>query len=93
MPTNSNRFSEQYSIANYVKTRVLYRYLAKTFQLAFDHVQPDVVIFLGDLIDEGSVATDVEYELYVNRFRQIFGTSTANVKVVFEIVVTANASI
>ena len=76
-----------------MKTHALYRYLAKTFQLALNHVQPDVVIFLGDLIDEGSVATDVEYELYVNRFRQIFGTSTSKVKVGFEIVVTAKASI
>jgi hypothetical protein len=30
------------------------------------------VIFLGDLLDEGSVATDEKYEEYVNRFYAVF---------------------
>ncbi|XP_066292833.1 metallophosphoesterase 1 homolog isoform X1 [Branchiostoma lanceolatum] len=48
------------------------RYLSKTFHLLLDLVQPDAVVFLGDLEDEGSVASDVEYSDYVRRFYQIF---------------------
>ncbi|KAI0223667.1 hypothetical protein LSAT2_025156 [Lamellibrachia satsuma] len=59
------------------------RYLAKTFQYAFNHVQPDVVIFLGDLMDEGSNANGAEYKLYVQRFHQIFSKSTSHVKHVY----------
>ncbi|KAI0223668.1 Protein ZBED8 [Lamellibrachia satsuma] len=59
------------------------RYLAKTFRYAFNHVQPDVIIFLGDLIDEGSSANNAEYDIYVQRFHQIFSTSTSHVKHVY----------
>ncbi|KAK5648333.1 hypothetical protein RI129_003225 [Pyrocoelia pectoralis] len=48
------------------------RYLSKTFWLAYKFVDPDVVIFLGDLLDEGSSANDKEFNLYVNRFYKIF---------------------
>ncbi|XP_064618466.1 metallophosphoesterase 1 homolog [Lineus longissimus] len=48
------------------------RYLHKTFNLAYSHVQPDVVIFMGDLLDEGSITTNDRYEEYVNRFYAIF---------------------
>ena len=58
-----------------------FRYLATTFQHAFNYVQPDIVVFLGDLMDEGSVANGPEYDLYAQRFHQIFGTSTSRVKV------------
>ncbi|XP_078610921.1 metallophosphoesterase 1-like isoform X1 [Branchiostoma floridae x Branchiostoma japonicum] len=52
------------------------RYLSKTFHLLLDMVQPDAVIFLGDLEDEGSVASDEEYSDYVQRFYQIFHVPT-----------------
>ena len=35
-------------------------------------MQPDVVIYLGDLLDEGSVAEDSEYEEYFLRFNHVF---------------------
>jgi hypothetical protein len=36
------------------------------------HVRPDITIFLGDLIDEGSFANDFLYEKYYQRFLDIF---------------------
>lgn len=48
------------------------RYLRNTFLLAFDHVKPDCVVFLGDLFDEGSKATDEQFARYYSRFQSIF---------------------
>lgn len=36
----------------------------------------DVVCFMGDLMDEGSVATDEAHARYAERFRSIFATSS-----------------
>ena len=58
-----------------------FRYLAKTFIYALNHVRPDIIVFLGDLTDEGSNANDGDYELYVKRFNKIFSTSASEVKV------------
>lgn len=49
-------------------------YLRKTFRQAVSHTQPNVVCFLGDLLDEGSVATDDAYERYLKRFHGVFKT-------------------
>lgn len=35
-------------------------------------MQPNVIVFLGDLMDEGSVAKDDEFQRYVNRFKDVF---------------------
>ncbi|BES88117.1 Metallophosphoesterase 1 [Nesidiocoris tenuis] len=51
------------------------RFLSKTFKLALEYVEPSMVIFLGDLFDEGSTATDDEYERYHQRFKRIFRTA------------------
>lgn len=51
------------------------RYLSRTYKHAYSSVQPDVVIFLGDLLDEGSIASDVEYQGYVDRFNVIFNST------------------
>lgn len=58
------------------------RYLYKTFQKAFNHVQPHVVVFLGDIMDEGNIATNAEYRRYVERFNDVFHVSHT-VKFVF----------
>lgn len=50
----------------------IFRYLLKTFSLAYNYVQPDIVIFLGDLMDEGSKASASEYKSYLHRFQHIF---------------------
>ncbi|XP_062593192.1 uncharacterized protein LOC134254673 [Saccostrea cucullata] len=47
-------------------------YLKKTFSFAAAHAKPDVVIFLGDLMDEGSRATHDEYRDTYYRFHNIF---------------------
>ncbi|XP_041364904.1 uncharacterized protein LOC121380170 [Gigantopelta aegis] len=48
------------------------RFLSRTFSLAFDYSQPDAVVFLGDLMDEGSKATTEEYQYTLSRFHNIF---------------------
>lgn len=48
------------------------RYISKTYHEALHYVKPDVIIFLGDLIDEGSVAGEQEFKDYVRRFYKIF---------------------
>ncbi|KAK7112446.1 uncharacterized protein [Littorina saxatilis] len=58
------------------------RFLRKTFSLAYSYTQPDVVVFLGDLMDEGSKALRSEYDSYMDRFQDIFYPSL-NSKVVY----------
>lgn len=53
----------------------LFRYLSQTFGLAFSYCKPDVVIFLGDLMDEGSKATPLEYKYYYYRIQSIFSAA------------------
>ncbi|XP_046677998.1 cell division control protein 1-like [Homalodisca vitripennis] len=48
------------------------RYLRRSFAAAVRHVKPDLIIFLGDLMDEGSLANDEEYQRYFERFKEIF---------------------
>ncbi|XP_065201543.1 uncharacterized protein Mppe isoform X2 [Planococcus citri] len=48
------------------------RYLRNTFTTALQFVKPDGIIFLGDLFDEGSVATTDQFNRYCNRFHSIF---------------------
>lgn len=48
------------------------RFISKTFALANDYLKPHVVIFLGDLFDEGELATDEDFRSYVERFFAIF---------------------
>lgn len=58
--------------------------MKKTYLYAFDFVKPDIVIFLGDLMDEAHVATDQEFYEYVNRLFKIFlgyQRSSENVRV------------
>ena len=48
------------------------RYLSKTFSWAMYAYDPQVVVFLGDLIDEGSEADQDDYKDYVIRFKNIY---------------------
>lgn len=50
------------------------KYLKKTFNQALNYVQPDVICFMGDLMDEGSIANDDQFKRYLNRFQQIYQT-------------------
>ncbi|GFT80109.1 metallophosphoesterase 1-like protein [Nephila pilipes] len=48
------------------------RYVRKTFVLAYNYVNPDIVIFLGDNLDEGEIASEEEFLSYFHRFRSVF---------------------
>ncbi|XP_055697564.1 metallophosphoesterase 1 homolog [Phlebotomus papatasi] len=57
------------------------RYLKKTFREVLDHTRPQIIPFLGDLFDEGSVATNDEYSAYLRRFHHIFHTDSSIMKI------------
>lgn len=48
------------------------RYLFNTYGRALQHVNPENVIFMGDLMDEGSLADQKTFERYLLRFSKIF---------------------
>lgn len=48
------------------------RYLFNTYGRALQYTNPDYVIFMGDLMDEGSLADQSTFERYLNRFCRIF---------------------
>uniref|UniRef100_A0A182JET7 Calcineurin-like phosphoesterase domain-containing protein n=1 Tax=Anopheles atroparvus TaxID=41427 RepID=A0A182JET7_ANOAO len=54
------------------------RHLKRTYKRAVQHATPNVICFLGDLMDEGSVADDVLFADYFSRFVNIFSQPTAN---------------
>ncbi|KAI5732463.1 hypothetical protein M8J76_000501 [Diaphorina citri] len=47
-------------------------YLSKTYSKAFSYIKPDLVIFLGDIMDEGHISHDEHFFKYLARVRQIF---------------------
>lgn len=51
------------------------RYLRISFMMAYAYSKPDVIIFLGDLFDEGLKSTDLQYAGYFKRFESIFNLS------------------
>ena len=57
------------------------RYLSKTFSWAKYAYNPDVIVFLGDLMDEGSEGTDEELRGYVKRFHSIYDTKAIKIYV------------
>lgn len=64
------------------------RYLAWYYEKAVEHVRPDVICFLGDLMDEGTTANEQHFEEYYERFGQIFPTHpTAKVLLNIKLVV------
>ncbi|XP_064292067.1 metallophosphoesterase 1 [Plodia interpunctella] len=48
------------------------RYLKSTFSVVLNHFNPDVLVYLGDLTDEGSIATMAQFHSYVKRLSNIF---------------------
>lgn len=50
------------------------RYLKNTFSRAVSRTQPNVIAFLGDLMDEGHIAPPHEFEKYKRRIATIFDT-------------------
>uniref|UniRef100_A0A0K0DF53 Metallophos domain-containing protein n=1 Tax=Angiostrongylus cantonensis TaxID=6313 RepID=A0A0K0DF53_ANGCA len=50
------------------------RFLSKGFSYALSATNPDVIVFLGDLFDEGVEASESEIEWTLSRFRNIFNS-------------------
>lgn len=48
------------------------RFLFNTYGRALQHVNPDNVIFIGDLMDEGSLSDQNTFIRYLRRFCKIF---------------------
>ncbi|KAL4710252.1 hypothetical protein ACJJTC_003532 [Scirpophaga incertulas] len=57
------------------------RYLRSSFTVVMNHFKPDVLVYLGDLMDEGSVSTMPQFHGYVNRLSKIFETDNPIVQV------------
>ncbi|KAJ8683185.1 hypothetical protein QAD02_018977 [Eretmocerus hayati] len=57
------------------------RYLKKTFSRAVEDSQPDVILFLGDIMDEGHIASQSEFQKYEQRIENIFNTKDDIMKV------------
>ncbi|KRT83549.1 Calcineurin-like phosphoesterase [Oryctes borbonicus] len=49
------------------------RYLRVTYRTVFNFIRPNIVIFLGDLFDEGSISIQHDFRDYVARLYRIFG--------------------
>eukprot|EP01134_Creolimax_fragrantissima_P006681 CFRG6681T1 len=54
----------------------------KAYRCLIDNLNPDIVVVLGDTLDEGYTADDVSYEQYKNRFDNIFQQENVNLVVV-----------
>lgn len=50
------------------------KFLKKSFIQALHFAQPNVICFMGDLMDEGSIANESEFKRYVERFHHIYKT-------------------
>lgn len=48
------------------------RYIRKTFLNALDYIEPDFLIFLGDIMDSGHISSDEEFFADLSRFKKIF---------------------
>lgn len=48
------------------------RHLAKTYRQAVAHSKPDIIVFLGDIFDEGSISNDQEFKETHLRFQKLF---------------------
>lgn len=57
------------------------RYLTRTFGLVYNHVKPDIILYLGDLLDEGSTAPADEYEYAYQRFQDVFAIAKYTKKI------------
>ncbi|XP_043478838.1 metallophosphoesterase 1 [Leptopilina heterotoma] len=57
------------------------RYLDKTFSRAVRRANPHAIVFLGDLMDEGHIASAEEFEKYKRRLNSIFSTSEDIMKI------------
>lgn len=45
--------------------------MSRTFHLSLSFAKPDIVVFLGDLINDGSLSTNEEFAELVNTFKSL----------------------
>ncbi|KAB7504447.1 Metallophosphoesterase 1 [Armadillidium nasatum] len=57
---------------NYVAVWDANRFVSRSFHLSLVHTNPDVIIFLGDLINDGSISTNEEFQNLVKTFKSLF---------------------
>ncbi|XP_012276344.1 uncharacterized protein C630.12 [Orussus abietinus] len=57
------------------------RFTAKTFSRALRHSRPHVIVFLGDLMDEGHLASNDDFKKYKQRLDNIFYTPNHIMKI------------
>ncbi|XP_015177867.1 PREDICTED: uncharacterized protein LOC107067143 [Polistes dominula] len=57
------------------------RYLEKTFSRVLKYSQPNVIVFLGDLMDEGHISDAEKFNTYKKRLDYIFQTSDDIMKI------------
>ncbi|KAG1659909.1 Metallophosphoesterase 1 [Nymphon striatum] len=48
------------------------KYLEKTFYAARKHFNPDLIIFLGDIFDQGFKASNEQFKCYIQRFSNLY---------------------
>ena len=48
------------------------RTLRSGYISAASHIKADIVLFLGDLLDDGSIVDDATFAEYAGRFRRVF---------------------
>lgn len=63
---------EPFGIFGHITRWDVCRYLKKTFGYAVNRVEPDVVVLLGDLLDEGYVSSDEKFLQYKEWFEDIY---------------------
>lgn len=56
----------------YCVVQFCFRYLKSTYSIVEKHFHPDVLVYLGDLMDEGSISTRPQFHKYVKRLSNIF---------------------
>lgn len=66
-------------ITSYITLKICIRYLKTGFEMAKSIGSIDMVVFLGDLLDEGMEATDEEFSNTVSRFQSIFNQGRLSV--------------
>ncbi|CAO1402207.1 unnamed protein product [Diamesa serratosioi] len=58
------------------------KHMERTYKQAVSHTHPHVIIFLGDLLDEGSIANDEKFQRYLKRFKETF-PKPANTEIIY----------
>ncbi|XP_072035772.1 uncharacterized protein [Amphiura filiformis] len=75
-------YRDEPALLGYVTRWDADRYLQRYFQEVMDYVHPEVVILMGDLLDEGSIANDWEFDVYAQRLKQLYAVPE-NVKLIY----------